>query len=388
MNARLLQYATFLTVASLLTWGMHRYLWARLVRDPEWPAVWQRAGTWSLVAFALTMLVAMPLQRVLPRSVMGPVAMVAFGWMGLSFLLVVGLLGAEVVRGAYHLLGGAHDPERRRVFARGLAALVGGGGGLAGAWGVRTALSAWTVRTVRVAIEGLPAALDGFTIVQLTDVHVGPTIGRGFIEAMVRAVNDLRPDVVAITGDLVDGSVAELGSHVAPIAGLRAKHGVYFVTGNHEYYSGVDAWLVELRRLGVRVLANERVTLGEAGALLDLAGVHDYGARRFPGPHQPDLAKALAGRDRSRPVVLLAHQPKHAREAVAEGVSLMLSGHTHGGQIWPWAKLVALDQPYVKGLHRDGATQVYVSEGTGYWGPPMRVGTEPEITRVVLCRRA
>jgi predicted MPP superfamily phosphohydrolase len=387
MNARLLQYATFLTVASLLTWGMHRYLWARLVRDPEWPAVWQRAGAWSLVGLAVTMLLAMPLQRVLPRAVMGPLAMVAFGWMGLSFLLVVGTLGAEVLRGAYHLLGGAHDPERR-AFARGLAALVGGGGGLAGAWGVRTALSAWTVRTVRVAIEGLPAALDGFTIVQLTDVHVGTTIGRAFVEAMVRATNDLRPDVVAITGDLVDGSVAELGAHVAPIAGLRAKHGVYFVTGNHEYYSGVDAWLVELQRLGVRVLANERVAIGEAGALVDLAGVHDYGARRFPGPHQPDLAKALAGRDPSRPVVLLAHQPKHAREAVAQGVSLMLSGHTHGGQIWPWTKLVALDQPYVKGLHRDGATQVYVSEGTGYWGPPMRLGSKPEITRVVLCRRA
>jgi predicted MPP superfamily phosphohydrolase len=383
---RALQIVFFLTVVSLITYGMHHYLWARLVRDPEWPALWQRVGTWSLVGLALTMLLAMPLQRVLPRPLMTALAMVAFGWMGLSFVLVIGTLGAEVVRGAYHLLGGAHDPERRRVFARGLAAVVGGGGGLAGAYGVRTALAAWTVRTVRVAIEGLPASLDGFTIVQLTDVHVGPTIGRGFIEAMVRTVNDLRPDAVAITGDLVDGSVADLGHHVAPIAGLRAKHGVYFVTGNHEYYSGVDAWLDELRRLGVRVLANERVTLGDAGGMFDLAGVHDYGARRFPGPHQPDLAKALAGRDTTRPVVLLAHQPKHAREAVAQGVDLMLSGHTHGGQIWPWSTLVALDQKYVKGLHRDGATQVYVSEGTGYWGPPMRLGSEPEITRVVLCR--
>jgi hypothetical protein len=386
MNQRLLQLAAFLSVASLLTWGMHRYLWARLVRDPEWPALWQRVGTWSLVGLGLTMLLAMPLQRVLPRPLMTALAMVAFGWKGLSFVLVIGTLGAEVVRGAYHLLGGAHDPERRRAFARGLAAVVGGGGGLAGAYGVRTALAAWTVRTVRVAIEGLPASLDGFTIVQLTDVHVGPTIGRDFIEAMVRTVNDLRPDAVAITGDLVDGSVADLGHHVAPIAGLRAKHGVYFVTGNHEYYSGVDAWLVELRRLGVRVLANERVTLGDAGGMFDLAGVHDYGARRFPGAHQPDLAKALAGRDTTRPVVLLAHQPKHAREAVAQGVDLMLSGHTHGGQIWPWSTLVALDQKYVKGLHRDAATQVYVSEGTGYWGPPMRLGSEPEITRVVLCR--
>ncbi len=203
---------------------------------------------------------------------------------------------------------------------------------------------------------------------------------------MVRTVNDLRPDAVVITGDLVDGSVAELGAHVAPLAGLRAKHGVFFVTGNHEYYSGVDAWLAELGRLGVRVLANERVALGEGDAVFDLAGVHDWSGRRMPGPHKPDLPKALAGRDPARPVVLLAHQPKHAREAVEHGVSLMLSGHTHGGQIWPWTALVGLDQPYVKGLHRSGRTQVYVSEGTGYWGPPMRLGSEPEITRVVLAR--
>jgi len=386
MNARILQVAVFLSVATLLTAGMHRLLWARLVRDPGWPGPWQRALTAALVGLAVTMVAALPLQRALPRPAAGVLAMVAFGWMGLSFVLVVGTLGAEIVRGAYRLLAGAHDPERRRSLARGLAALVGVGGTLAGAWGIRTALGRWRVETVRVPVANLPASLEGFTIVQVTDIHVGPTIGRGFVDAMVRAVNDLRPDAVAITGDLVDGSVASLGEHVAPLAGLRARHGVFFVTGNHEYYSGVDEWLAELGRLGVRVLANERVTLGGADGAIDLAGVHDWSGRRHPGPHQPDLAKALAGRDPARPVVLLAHQPKHAREAAAHGVALVLSGHTHGGQIWPWGAVVALDQPYVKGLHREGATHIYVNQGTGYWGPPMRLGTAPEITRVVLTR--
>jgi hypothetical protein len=370
----------------LSTWGMHRYLWVRLVRDPAWPGAWQRAGTALLVGLAVTMAAAMPLQRLLPRRVMGAVAMVAFVWMGMSFVLVVGLAGTEIVRWAYQRLWRTNDPARRQAMARGLAALVGGGGVLAGAWGVRRALGNWRVETVRVPIAGLPATMEGFTIVQVSDVHVGPTIGRDFVEAMVRRVNDLSPDVVAITGDLVDGSVEALAWHVAPLASLRARYGVYFVTGNHEYYSGVEAWLTELRRLGLRVLANERVALGDAMGTIDLAGVHDWSGRRFPGPHQPDLAKALAGRDRERPVVLLAHQPKHAREAVKHGVSLVLSGHTHGGQIWPWSAVVALDQPYVKGLHRAGETYVYVNQGTGYWGPPMRLGTEPEITRVVLVR--
>ncbi|MFO0607093.1 MAG: metallophosphoesterase [Polyangiales bacterium] len=386
MNARILQFAVFLSVATLLTAGMHRLLWARLVRDPGWPEPWPRALTAVLVGLAVTMVAALPLQRALPRPVAGVLAMVAFGWMGLSFVLVVGTLGAEIVRGAYRLLAGAHDPERRQSLARGLAALVGVGGTLAGAWGIRTALGRWRVETVRVPVANLPASLEGFTIVQVTDIHVGPTIGRGFVDAMVRAVNDLRPDAVAITGDLVDGSVASLGEHVAPLAGLRARHGVFFVTGNHEYYSGVDEWLAELGRLGVRVLANERVTLGGADGAIDLAGVHDWSGRRHPGPHKPDLAKALAGRDPARPVVLLAHQPKQAREAAAHGVALVLSGHTHGGQIWPWGAVVALDQTYVKGLHREGATHIYVNQGTGYWGPPMRLGTAPEITRVVLTR--
>jgi predicted MPP superfamily phosphohydrolase len=214
-------------------------------------------------------------------------------------------------------------------------------------------------------------------------VHVGPTLGREFIEELVARTNAENPDIVAITGDLVDGSVEQLREHVAPLAKLRAKHGVYFVTGNHEYYSGVDEWIGELGRIGVKVLRNERVSLADG---LDLAGVDDHSAKQMRDDHGPDLGRALAGRDTSRALVLLAHQPRAIHEAAKHGVDLQLSGHTHGGQIWPWNFMVRLQQPYVAGLVKHGDTQLYVSSGTGYWGPPMRLGTTPEITKIVLRR--
>lgn len=201
----------------------------------------------------------------------------------------------------------------------------------------------------------------------------------------MRRTNALEPDVIAITGDLVDGTVEDLREHVAPLAGLRAKHGVYFVTGNHEYYSGVDAWIAELSRIGVRVLRNERVEIRVGDDAIDLAGVDDFSARRVPG-HGPDLKRALEGRDPARELILLAHQPRAIEEASRLGVGLQLSGHTHGGQIWPWTYLVYLQQPYVSGLHRHGDAQVYVSRGTGYWGPPMRLGADAEITKLTLVR--
>jgi predicted MPP superfamily phosphohydrolase len=207
-------------------------------------------------------------------------------------------------------------------------------------------------------------------------------LGKSWLTRIVEQVNALEPDAVVITGDLVDGSVRRLREHVAPLSELRAKHGVYFVTGNHEYYSGVDAWLTELTRLGVRTLRNERVAIGDHDASFDLAGVDDW--RAFGRGHGRDLARAVAGRDARRELVLLAHQPKQAREAAHHGVGLQLSGHTHGGQIFPWNLFVRLEQPFVAGLARLGDTQIYVSRGTGYWGPPMRVAAPAEITLLTL----
>lgn len=240
---------------------------------------------------------------------------------------------------------------------------------------------------VDVPIAGLPAALDGFTIAQISDIHVGPTIKRGYLDAIVDRVNALKPDVVAVTGDLVDGSVHHLAPHTAPLARLQGRHGTYFVTGNHEYYSNAHAWIAEVRRLGLRVLMNEHVVLPHGGASLLLAGVTDYTAHYFDPSHRSDPHAAIAGAPGDVGVkVLLAHQPRTSAAAADAGFDLQLSGHTHGGQFFPWNFFVPMQQPYVAGLKRLRNMWVYVSRGTGYWGPPKRFGAPSEITRVRLTR--
>jgi predicted MPP superfamily phosphohydrolase len=240
------------------------------------------------------------------------------------------------------------------------------------------------VREVTIALDRLPRSLDGFTIVQITDLHMGPNFTRRWLEQVVARVNALKPDLVAVTGDLADGPVSLLAPRVAPLAKLAAPAGVFFVTGNHEYYQGVTEWLAEVQRLGIKVLGNARISVGRGGDLFDLAGIWDEESSRVVPGQRPDLGRALAGRNTLLPVVLLAHQPRAVWRATRHSVGLVLSGHTHGGQIWPFSYLVNLLQPFIKGLHRVGNTQLYVSEGTGLWGPPMRLGSTSEITRVTL----
>ncbi|MCR5864208.1 metallophosphoesterase [Aquincola sp. J276] len=239
------------------------------------------------------------------------------------------------------------------------------------------------VRQVDIPIEGLPAGLHGFTVAQITDVHVGPTVKRAYVQRIVDAVNQLQADAVAITGDLVDGRVQDLQHDVAPLAGLRSRHGSFFVTGNHEYYSGAPEWIAALRGLGIRVLLNEHVVLQHGDARLVMAGVADYTAGHFEASHRSDARAALAGAPADAGLrLLLAHQPRSAAGAADAGFDVQLSGHTHGGQFLPWNFFVRLQQPFTAGLHRLRGLWVYVSRGTGYWGPPMRLGAPSEITRV------
>jgi len=242
------------------------------------------------------------------------------------------------------------------------------------------------VMDVEVPLAGLPAELEGFTIAQISDIHVGPTIKRKFVEGIVDRVNRMDADMVAITGDLVDGSVRELSHHTEPLARLESRHGTYVVTGNHEYYSGASSWIRELRRLGARVLLNEHVVLDHDGARLTVAGVTDYSAHHFDPSQRSDPQAAVAGAPDDVVKVLLAHQPRSAPFARNAGFDLQLSGHTHGGQFWPWNLLVRFQQPFTAGLHRLGEMWVYISRGTGYWGPPMRFGIPSEITRIRLVR--
>jgi predicted MPP superfamily phosphohydrolase len=254
-----------------------------------------------------------------------------------------------------------------------------------------TALGMWSARglprivKVDIPVADLPESLRGFSIAQISDVHVGATIKRPFVERLVNRVNALGADMIAVTGDLVDGTVPQLAAHTAPLAGLSARHGAFFVTGNHEYYSGERAWTQELRRLGLRVLKNEHVVLQHDGAALVLAGVTDFSAHHFDPDQQSDPAAAIRGAPAGAGArILLAHQPSSAEAAADAGFDLQLCGHTHGGQFWPWNLFVGFFQPFTGGLHRLRTLWIYVSRGTGYWGPPNRFGVPSEITHIRL----
>jgi predicted MPP superfamily phosphohydrolase len=242
------------------------------------------------------------------------------------------------------------------------------------------ALKKPAVVDVEIPIENLHPDLDGLRIVQITDIHVGPTIKRGFVQEVVDTVNGLKPDIIALTGDLVDGSVRQLKHDVAPLADLKAPLGYYFITGNHEYYSGVKQWIAETARLGFTVLLNEHRLIERGEGRLLLAGVTDYSAGQFDPSQASDPVKAMAGAPECHATVLLAHQPKSIFKAAQVGYDYVISGHTHGGQYFPYHFLAALAQPYIAGLHTHDKTRIYVSRGTGYWGPPLRIGAPSEIT--------
>ncbi|MFF5307870.1 metallophosphoesterase [Streptomyces massasporeus] len=238
------------------------------------------------------------------------------------------------------------------------------------------------IKRVTVPLAKVPRAAHGYRIAVVSDIHLGPILGRAHTQRIVDTINSAQPDLIAVVGDLVDGSVENLGPAAEPLAGLRARHGSFFVTGNHEYFSGADAWVDHVRELGLHPLRNERL---EIAAGFDLAGVDDVaGESEGQGP---DFGRALGDRDRAKAAVLLAHQPIVIHDAVRHGVDLQLSGHTHGGQLWPGNLLAELENPTVAGLERYGDTQLYVSRGAGAWGPPVRVGAPSDITIVELASK-
>ena len=421
---------------------LHGYLWWRLVRSTTRPGRTRRLLTLGVVVLA-----ALPMGAVLLRredsTLSTVVQWIGFSWLGIAFYLFLTLLVLEPVRlllrhrsrsvadhdGEPVVASGARraprsddaaarrasgtspgrgavpgrprpearrepgsgeedgvlSPSRRLLLARGVAVTAGAVAlGTAGT-GAYLANSAPVVRRVPITLAGLDPALEGLRIVTFSDGHLSALYGGRRFERLVEIVNAQRPDVVAIVGDLVDGELGELREEVAPLADLVSEQGVYFVTGNHEYFVDTTAWLRHLPTLGVQVLRNERVPIVRGGASVDLAGIDDRTAvsSGVPG-HGADLDAALDGRDDAVPLVLMAHQPVQVQQAAAAGVGLQLSGHTHGGQLWPFDYAVRLDQPAVQGLSRVGDTQLYVTTGAGFWGPPMRIGARPEVAVVEL----
>ncbi len=377
-------------LGSTVSGGIHLYLWLRLIKPANLPRRWHRVATLALIV----MFLSIPLttsSRMYAPGLASTLGWISLPWMALAGLTFVALVAVDVVRlvrwAALRIR--TREPVVPSLSRRQFLTRVTSGAALAVssssvAAGMVEARGTHEIVDVEVTLPKLPKALDGFTIVQLTDLHVGMTIDQQFVQRVVDQTNRLKPDLIALTGDLVDGSVEDLREDIAPLGQLRAPHGVFAVTGNHEYYSGVDPWIAELTRLGARYLRNTRVTIGTGDASFDLAGVDDHGAAAWPG-HGEDLSAAMAGRDPARALVLLAHQPRQVRRASRHGVDLQISGHTHGGQVWPWHYLVRIQQGgLLAGRYLHEGTQLYVSRGCGYWGPPVRVLAPLEITRFIL----
>lgn len=371
----------------LLSAALHLYVGARLVPPLlAWPVPASLIAA-ALAASALLMPLALMTRRLRSRrarTALTWAGMLAMG--GFSSFFVFTLIRDGVLLAAA-LLGSLMPVLALDGLETATACIVVIAASTVTLWGAWNARRTAAVVQVEIPVEGLPDALHGFTIAQISDVHVGPTIRVGYVQAIVDRVNGLMPDMVAITGDLVDGSVADLARHVAPLAELKSRHGTFFVTGNHEYYSGAHAWVVHLRELQIRVLMNEHVVLRHDEAALLVAGITDHGAHHFDASHRSDPRAALAGApEHVTTRLLLAHQPRSSAAALDLGYHLQISGHTHGGQFWPWNLFVRLQQPFTAGLHRLRNLWVYVSRGTGYWGPPKRFGAPSEITQLRLVR--
>ncbi|MFD8318778.1 metallophosphoesterase [Kitasatospora purpeofusca] len=414
-----------LLVLALLTL-VHWYLWRRLVRDVSAPGgLWRRTGTVLAVVLPLLSVGALVGGRAFPIAVERWFAWPGYLWLAVLLYLLLALGVGELVRPlllrlppraaragsadapaadvptaedpapdeprvnevaahaapaapAAPVTPAAPSPERRLFVARAVAIGASGAAAAVVGNGMYGVLRGPRLKQVTVPLAKLPAGADGYRIAVVSDIHLGPILGRAHTQRIVDTINAAKPDLITIVGDLVDGTVPELGRDAEPLAQLRARDGAYFVTGNHEYFSGAAPWVDFVRELGVHPLQNARVELGG----FDLAGVNDIaGEREGDGP---DFGRALGDRDPARTAVLLSHQPVTIHDAVRHGVDLQLSGHTHGGQLWPGNFVAELANPTVAGLERYGDTQLYVTRGAGAWGPPVRVGAPSDITIVTL----
>lgn len=343
------------------------------------PQTWVRSLLTTLLAGAMGVILWMPLSlwrraaretSLLQRTLLW----IAFGSMGiLSFALVL-LIARDLA--SFFVSADLRTPTASLTILAASASLFLIGF-LSAQHGVR-------IRRVAVPIENLPPELAGLKIVQITDLHVGPTIRKRFVEKVVRLAAKADPDLIVVTGDLADGRVQDLADQVAPLSGLRAPLGQYYVTGNHEYYWEGAGWIEKAKELGLSPVLNDHAIVRKDGKAFAIAGIPDPTAEHFGHPG-PDVERALAGiPGEAYPRIFLCHQPKYAAAAEKQGATLQISGHTHGGQFFPWTLVASWVHRFNSGLHRLQSMWIYVSRGTGYWGPPVRIGSPAELTLLEL----
>ena len=315
-------------------------------------------------------------------------AFLLMGLLSLTYTLIIArdvvLMGGWLIH-KLNLFSDVVSPERRALFKEAANWGILAGASTVGLAAAVNARQMPNVREIQIPIKDLPKALEGFSIAQVSDTHIGSTVRAEKIAHIAEQVQQLNPDMYVVTGDLIDGSIADLGEQVKALLNVTSPHGTYFCTGNHEYYSGALRWCAFLEAQGVQVLNNAHQVIEVPGGKIMMAGVTDLHGARFIESHrcEPGLACENAPDDVDVKI-LLAHQPKVAFLTERGQYDLQLSGHTHGGQYFPYNYLIHLVQKYVAGLYRHEDMWVYVNRGTTFWGPPMRLGPEQEITLLKL----
>jgi predicted MPP superfamily phosphohydrolase len=395
----------FLIVVSILAIGYGFIGW-RLITTSQLPAPWNALAWGCLILLFLLPPAAFSLQvSRIENSFSGILSWLGYTSMGFVSLVFTLIAAREITvlvsAGVQKVLalakdffqagtGGSleADAARREFLMQTSNLAILGAAGILTGYGFYEARRKPAILEITVPIRHLHPDLEGFRILQITDIHAGLTVKRPFVEMVAEQVQNIEAELIAFTGDLADGTVPYLREHVDPLRHLTAPYGRFFVTGNHEYYSGAGPWIEEADRLGFTVLLNEHRVVTRGSASIMLAGVTDYSAGDFAPTQASDPAVAVEGAPNTNVRILLAHQPRSIFAATAHNFDLQISGHTHGGQFFPWNFLAAVGQPYIAGLHNHEGIWVYVSKGTGYWGPPVRLAARSEVTILKLVRDA
>jgi predicted MPP superfamily phosphohydrolase len=392
----------FFAVSISILFLAYFYLGRRLISPSGLSPTKKRVLWLSFLVIPLLMPLSFLFRFLFKNSIlidlMGWIAFVLIGFFSLVIILLmlkdIINLSLRMYTGIKHAIRGKDNkqkypinPDRRRFIINSINFGILGSSAFLTGFGMYEARRKAVIQNIAITIPHLPTKFEGFRIAQFTDLHVGPTIKRKFVQSVVDQINKLNANLIVCTGDLVDDLVSNIREDVSPIKDLYAPKGVYFVTGNHEYYVGVESWLDEIDRLGLTLLLDKHRLIEQDDQKIILAGVTDYGAKQFVAEHRSDPQAALAQAPDGHVKILLAHQPRNIFTAANTGYDLQISGHTHGGQYFPWSMLVTLGQPYVSGLHKHDNTWIYVNRGTGYWGPPIRLGVPSEITVFTLTKQ-
>ena len=384
-------FSIFFSVVTIIVLLVHYYLWLRLVKDTGLNGLYKDIGTYFLIICSISFPIALIMDKMTSLKYSFPLLWFAYLWLGTIMLLFFLLFSIDIIKFLFYIFSKLTSTgnetvniEKRAFISKTIASVTLSSVFIAAGIGVKNYYSKAIVKRYKVLLKGLPKVFKGFNIVQISDLHLGQMMKGSTLEQIVDQVNSLKPDIVAITGDLADGSAVKLLQEASSLKKLKAAKGVFFVTGNHEYYNGVEEWTSVIEKMGIQILNNQNIKIKKQDDYFYLAGVTDHEGKRFGKEHAADFSKALSGLENNETKILLAHQPIAVKKASKYGTDLVLAGHTHGGQIWPFNYLVYLQQPYLKGFYDYNGTKLYVNQGTGCWGPPLRLGSENEITQIIL----